>query len=254
MTIYLYIKQHSKTGLKYFGRTEKSNPWIYLGSGRYWKNHIKKYGKEFVETLAVFEFTNQTDCTNFALSFSTKNNIVESKEWANQCLEDGLWQGGSKGMKQSPESNLKRSKSLQGHKPGRSWNKGLTKNDHPSIAKHAETMAGRIGGTKGHRKETHTYLRLKSEKMKGRPSHRKGLPSPLRGRAMQEEHKEKRRKIKIFVKSGIQYKFTSLSEIKEFALLNNLSYWGFHRLIYGCPNSEYEGYRYMQELSNQKKC
>jgi hypothetical protein len=138
MTIYLYIKQHAKTGMKYFGRTEKSNPWTYLGSGSYWKNHITKHGKEFIETLAVFEFDDQTNCTNFALSFSKKNNIVESKEWANQCLEDGLWQGGSKGMTQSPESNLKRSKSLKGHKPGKSWNKGLTKKDHPSIVLHSE--------------------------------------------------------------------------------------------------------------------
>ena len=88
MTIYLYIKQHSKTGLKYFGRTIK-NPWLYNGSGSYWRRHIKNHGPEYVETIAVFEFENQDDCTRFAVSFSRENNITECKEWANLCDEDG---------------------------------------------------------------------------------------------------------------------------------------------------------------------
>jgi len=31
---YLYIKEHSKTGLKYFGKTTKSDPTVYDGSGK----------------------------------------------------------------------------------------------------------------------------------------------------------------------------------------------------------------------------
>ena len=89
MIIYLYIKQHSITKLKYFGRTIK-NPWKYNGSGTYWTQHIKKHGVEFVETIAVFEFETQDDCSRFALDFSNKNRIVESTEWANLVLEDGM--------------------------------------------------------------------------------------------------------------------------------------------------------------------
>ena len=43
MTIYLYHKHCSHCGLKYFGRTIRPNPYKYLGSGRKWKAHIKKY-------------------------------------------------------------------------------------------------------------------------------------------------------------------------------------------------------------------
>jgi hypothetical protein len=56
MIIYLYIKQHAITGKKYFGRTTKRNPYMYKGSGSYWTNHIKKYGKEHVKTLDIFGF------------------------------------------------------------------------------------------------------------------------------------------------------------------------------------------------------
>ena len=41
---YLYVKQHSITGMKYFGKTTR-NPIKYIGSGKYWKRHISKHGK-----------------------------------------------------------------------------------------------------------------------------------------------------------------------------------------------------------------
>jgi hypothetical protein len=89
MTIYLYVKQHRITGLKYFGRTTK-DPNTYMGSGTYWLSHIKKYGIEYVDTIELYEFDCQEKCTSFAKSFSVSNNIVESTEWANLILEDGL--------------------------------------------------------------------------------------------------------------------------------------------------------------------
>ena len=42
---YLYIKTHNKTGLKYLGKT-KRNPFVYTGSGVYWKRHLKIHGNE----------------------------------------------------------------------------------------------------------------------------------------------------------------------------------------------------------------
>ena len=89
MIIYLYVKQHSVTGLKYFGKTTQKNPFKYLGSGSYWKNHIKKYGKS-IKTLEIWGFDDQELCTEFALKFSNQNQIVESNEWANQIPEDGM--------------------------------------------------------------------------------------------------------------------------------------------------------------------
>jgi hypothetical protein len=90
MIIYLYIKQHVKSGLKYFGQTRKSNPFKYLGSGKYWQSHIKKHGKEYIKTLEVWGFDDKELCEKFALKFSKENNIVESKEWANLVVEDGI--------------------------------------------------------------------------------------------------------------------------------------------------------------------
>ncbi len=88
MIIYLYVKQHSITGLKYFGMTRK-NPFTYLGSGKYWLRHLKKHG-DSIKTLDVWSFDNQEECTSFALKFSSENNITESNSWANLQPENGI--------------------------------------------------------------------------------------------------------------------------------------------------------------------
>jgi len=89
MIIYLYVKQHSITGLKYFGKTVL-NPFEYSGSGKRWKLHIRKHQRKYIKTLEVWGFDNQKLCTEFALKFSEQNNIVESDDWANLTSEDGL--------------------------------------------------------------------------------------------------------------------------------------------------------------------
>lgn len=88
MIIYLYVKQHSITGLKYFGMTRK-NPFTYLGSGKYWLRHLKKHGNS-ITTLDVWSFDDQQECTSFALKFSSENNITESNSWANLQPENGI--------------------------------------------------------------------------------------------------------------------------------------------------------------------
>lgn len=87
--IYLYVKRHSITGLKYFGKTYYKNPYKYNGSGTYWKSHIKKHGRQYVETLNVWEFECPEECSKFATNFSIENNIAASDEWANLILENG---------------------------------------------------------------------------------------------------------------------------------------------------------------------
>ncbi|HRC95220.1 MAG TPA: hypothetical protein PK317_00325, partial [Coprothermobacter proteolyticus] len=95
---FLYIKRHSKTGLLYFGKTSK-NPETYLGSGKHWKRHFKKHGKEFVETLWYCLFVDEESLVLFANEFSVQHNIVESVLWANLIPENGI-NGGS-----TPETN-----------------------------------------------------------------------------------------------------------------------------------------------------
>jgi hypothetical protein len=86
--IYAYIKQHYMTNLKYFGQTTK-NPHTYHGSGKIWKQHCLKYGKQHINTLEIFTFNSRKECIDFCRKFSIDNNIVESPEWANIRHESG---------------------------------------------------------------------------------------------------------------------------------------------------------------------
>lgn len=114
-TVYLYVKQHSVTGLKYFGRTI-FNPFVYKGSGQHWIPHFKKHGEDLIQTLEVWGFDDQYLCTEFALKFSKDNNIVESKEWANLVLEDGTHSNGEgqRGIERPKEVKAKISSSMKG--------------------------------------------------------------------------------------------------------------------------------------------
>lgn len=88
MQIYLYIKTHNITGLKYFGKTTNKDPFKYRGSGKYWKRHIRKYGYD-VNTEIFGQYTDELLCSLAALKFSKENNIVNSRLWANLQEENG---------------------------------------------------------------------------------------------------------------------------------------------------------------------
>jgi len=95
--IRLLIKTHSKTGAKYFCKTNRENWQNYKGSGPYWLNHLKKYGNEHItEVYAEFENICE-ELVETALKFSEENDIVNSELWKNQIPEDGL--GGGTWMK-----------------------------------------------------------------------------------------------------------------------------------------------------------
>jgi NUMOD3 motif len=113
MKIYLYVKQHRKTGLKYFGMTATKDPYVYCGSGKYWRRHLKQHGLD-IDTVSVWEFEDRNECENFALEFSLKENIVESTEWANLRPENGRdgKAPGSPGMKKESNPNFGKTKEL----------------------------------------------------------------------------------------------------------------------------------------------
>ena len=104
----LYIKE--LCGLKYFGKTSQ-NPYDYHGSGKIWKDKIKKYGKENIKTLWVSDiYTDPSLLQEVALGFSKENMIVESVGWANLKPENGLdggWTHLPK-VKQKISSSVKR--------------------------------------------------------------------------------------------------------------------------------------------------
>jgi hypothetical protein len=111
---YLYIKQHSITKKKYYGKTTR-DPYEYNGSGSYWVDHINKHGKEHIVTLWVSELYYDTSIVEVALKFSSDNDIVNSKEWANMEPENGL-NGGTSGAKHTEEQNAAKSVRQTGKK------------------------------------------------------------------------------------------------------------------------------------------
>jgi len=89
--IKLMIKIHTKTGIKYFCKTGRSDPFKYRGSGTWWVRHISKHGFDSVYTIVVGEYEeSDPQLIIDALEFSHANNIVKSPKWANLELENGV--------------------------------------------------------------------------------------------------------------------------------------------------------------------
>ena len=155
MTIYLLVKQHAVTGLKYFCKTTQKDPFKYPGSGKRWKHHLRKYGTN-VATLECWEFEDQELCTKFAIEFSKRNNIVESGEWANLIPEDGVGGGSLKGRVFSEEHKLKlkenHTKPMLGKKFSEKTRKLMSTNN-----------VGFLGKTHSEESKTKTSLSLKGK-------------------------------------------------------------------------------------------
>lgn len=129
---YLYIKTHNVTGLKYFGKTIGKNPNAYKGSGTRWLNHINYHGYDVTTEILGYYITEE-ECKQAALDFSKKHNIVESNEWANLELEDGLNGGfGASGNKNSQYGSYWITNGIQNKKLSKEfpvpegWEKGRT--------------------------------------------------------------------------------------------------------------------------------
>lgn len=130
---YLYVKTHLTTGLKYFGKTTKSNPHNYTGSGDYWLKHLNVHGKYFSTDIIGF-FDDKEECVKAAIDFSIKHNIVESKEWANFKIENGIDGGSDVGHKKSNTENMKTAASNKA--------KQMVKDGtHPFMGKHGSELA-----------------------------------------------------------------------------------------------------------------
>lgn len=171
-----YIKQHTLSGLKYFGKTTNltATNGRYRGGGMYWKNHIKTHGVKYVETIWKSKiFTDKNKCIEFGLAFSKLHNIVDSNEWANLEPENGI-----NGFVPGAPSALK----------GRS----LTEEHKKKIA---EATKGRIAPNKGlpsPLKGKESPLKGRTDRaIKGKPSPKKGLPNPGASIAMKGKSKKK---------------------------------------------------------------
>jgi hypothetical protein len=168
MTVYLYAKQHNVTGLRYFGKT-KRDPHKYLGSGKYWKTHLKKHGND-VTTTWVHAYSDVNLAAEEAAFFSKVYNIVESDEWANLIPEDAKGGGSVKGRK-TPWLNGKtrpeHSEKLKGKMSGENngmfgkdpWNKGLTGTQTGANPK--KSLPGEKNGMFGRKQSEETKQKMR---------------------------------------------------------------------------------------------
>lgn len=85
--LYLMIKTHHLTGLKYLCKrvtTGYSKAISYKGSGKYWKNHLKIHGKNInTEILAKYELDKIKEFSRLCIEYSNKFNIIKSYKCAN---------------------------------------------------------------------------------------------------------------------------------------------------------------------------
>ena len=179
--ITLYIATHNKTGKKYFGKTqrffnEEELQRKYHGSGSYWKKHLKKHGDDV--TMKIFKVCslNENDkdyVKPIALKFSEENDIVNSKEWANLIVENGL-DGNSKGelhpmfgKNHSKETKIK----IGEVNKGKYFSEETRLKLSISIKNTIKLNGGRFGENnpmfgKKHSEETKEKIRLKSSNKK----------------------------------------------------------------------------------------
>lgn len=167
MPIYLYVKTHKVTGLKYLGQTTQ-DPYSYHGSGVYWKAHLAKHGYNY-DTEILHECQDKNELIEKGLYYSKLWNVVESDEWANLKEEQG------DGGRQSREVRQRISENMKGRTP---WNKGKQMWNEEERKRISETnafrggipdevIAKRVASRAGytHSKETRAKI---GAKMKGR--------------------------------------------------------------------------------------
>lgn len=188
---YLYIKQHSVTDLLYFGKTQRE-PNNYNGSGSYWKKHIKKHGKQYIETLWYCLFLDENSIVDFAIKFSIMNNITKSTLWANLKDENGL-DGNPVGLVLSEDHKRKISEASKG-------NTHLLGHKHTKESK--EKMSNSQKGNTnllGHRHSEETRNKI-SESNKGKKiteEHREIMSNTHLGIPKSDEHKKKLSEVNI---------------------------------------------------------
>jgi hypothetical protein len=137
MTIYLMVKTHRKTNLKYLCKTTNSNPHRYSGSGSDWKKHIKEHGNS-ITTEILKECYTKEELSYWGRYYSTVYNVVGAmddfgnKIWANKIPETGGGAGGKIGVPRTEATKQK----IRHNKPDQSGTKnGMYQKTHTEQAK-----------------------------------------------------------------------------------------------------------------------
>jgi len=125
---YLMIKKHNKTGLKYLCQTRRKDPYLYSGSGSYWKMHLESHGYDIsTEILGTYE--NKKTLNEAGVYYSNLFNVVDSEGWANLRVENG--DGGDTSKTDGYINGMKNRRSYSG-------------TDNPNYGK-VGSWAGKIG-------------------------------------------------------------------------------------------------------------
>lgn len=110
MKIFLYLKTHNKTGLKYLGKTTQ-DPYNYLGSGKRWRYHLKKHGND-ITTSILLESEDAKEIAHWGSYYSKLWNIVDDQSFANMRPESG--DGGDTSNCENYKIGIKKRKSIKG--------------------------------------------------------------------------------------------------------------------------------------------
>lgn len=115
MKHYLMVKTHNVTGMKYLCKTSTDNPkrpYTYLGSGKYWKRHLKKYGSDI--TTEILKVCNtREELIREGIYYSKLYNVVLSNNYANMVEERGDGGPTMLGRKITPAQNKRKSIALR---------------------------------------------------------------------------------------------------------------------------------------------
>jgi hypothetical protein len=177
MIIYLYVKTHNITGLKYLGQTQAKDPHKYPGSGKYWKDHLAKHGSDYT-TEILHECYSKEEITHLGIYYSNLWNIVESEEWANLKIEQG------NGGRQSEEVRRRIGEAGKGRIP---WNKGKN-----VWSTEQRLEIGRKNKERG--KQSQETIQKRVEKLIGQKrteETKKKISKSCKGRTFSEETKKK---------------------------------------------------------------
>lgn len=200
--MYLYVKTHKKTGLKYLGKTISTNPHKYPGSGTRWTRHIAKHGKD-VTTQILLVTESESELKETGLFFSKLWDVVNSNEWANLKPEngDGGWSDSARISSSSTRKFLSEndeewkavqaariSKSSKGRRASTETKEKLSKNNWARKDPVAQKIHAREAALKSHqvRHTNGTFLHSEESKRKISESLKSknltGEKSPIFGR------------------------------------------------------------------------
>jgi hypothetical protein len=129
------MKTHNITGKKYLGQTTSKDPFTYKGSGKCWKQHIRKHGYDVV-TEILKECSTKEEVKYWGEYYTNLWNVVDSREWANlkpESGDGGSVKGTNLGRKHSTKTKEKISKNTKGKsKPKNSIPKTKEQKEHLS--------------------------------------------------------------------------------------------------------------------------